>query len=257
MNQDKVEIEHISYIKEHGTLLFHTQISSEVRELYKLPYYEHEILVKLYFDPNINTYYNLAEFQEVKKCAPQFMVWSISTPERVYNLIKQAKPLEYQIISHRYFGEAKLPKPKQLKNIKSIGKVTFIDNHCNPQVFIKDNDVYIKHTDYFSSNWRPPEKERIDMPLSYYLKKYFDQGRNEKFVYADGWGSIVLRNEAWICLKNYVDYIATEDEIAVVEKIIEQQKNDAYTNGGLDVIAEQLFWERFWEQVYKLVKQNI
>ena len=111
----------------------------------------------------------------------------MSTPKEVYEMISMQYP-KYIIYSHRYYGEPKLQKPKELKGIKPIGKATYIPKHCEPQVFIKENDVYIRHTDYFSYTWQPPKGERIDMPISYYMNKYFNTKRNEKFVYPDCWG---------------------------------------------------------------------
>ena len=70
----------------------------------------------------------------------------MSTPEKIYNLLSINNP-EYIILQRRYYGQPKLTKPKELKGIKSIGKATFIPKHCEPQVYVKNNDVYIKHTD--------------------------------------------------------------------------------------------------------------
>ena len=152
----------------------------------------------------------------------------------------------------RYYGQPKLTKPKELKGIKSIGKATFIPKHCEPQVYVKNNDVYIKHTDYFSYLWRPLEGERIDMPVSYYVKKYFNKNRNEKFVYADTCGSIILRNEAWIMLKDTLPLILTENNTLIANKIFELQKKDKYTPYDIDDNE----WIRFLENVCKCVKEN-
>ena len=152
----------------------------------------------------------------------------------------------------RYYGQPKLTKPKELKGIKSIGKATFIPKHCEPQVYVKNNDVYIKHTDYFSYLWRPLEGERIDMQLSYYMEKYFNKTKKEKFVYPDTFGSIILRNEAWIMLKDTLPLILTENNTLIANKIFELQKKDKYTPYDIDDNE----WIRFLENVCKCVKEN-
>ena len=153
----------------------------------------------------------------------------MSTPEKVYKLILIQYP-QYIIYSHRYYGEPKLSKPKELKRINPIGKAIYIPKHCEPQIFIKDKDVYIKHTDYFSYIWSPPEGERIDIPLSYYAEKYFNKKKKNKFVYPDCWGSIVLRNEAWILLKDIIPLMETENSILVSKNILQMQRYDNYSS---------------------------
>lgn len=110
----------------------------------------------------------------------------MSTPEKVYNLISQERP-EYIVYSHRYYGQPKLSKPKELKGIKQLCIADFIPNKCKTPIFVKDNDIWIKHSDYFSSEWRPPEGENTGMPISYYMKKYFNKERKENlYILMDG-----------------------------------------------------------------------
>ena len=175
----------------------------------------------------------------------------MSTPEKIYNLLSINNP-EYIILQRRCYVEPKLTKPKELKGIKPIGKATFIPKHCEPQIYIKDNDVYIKHTDYFSYLWQPLEGERIDMQLSYYMEKYFNKTKKEKFVYPDTFGSIILRNEAWIMLKDTLPLILTENNTLIANKIFELQKKDKYTPYDIDDNE----WIRFLENVCKCVKEN-
>lgn len=111
-----------------------------------------------------------------------------------------------------------------MQNIKPIVSVKF-HQRCNPQIFMKDNDVWVKHTDYFSQMWRPPKNERTDMSTNYYCKKYFGKAKREKFCYADMWGSIILRNEAWIKICNLVP-LCKHLEInclQIAQKIIDSQ----------------------------------
>ena len=165
--------------------------------------------------------------------------------------------IEYIEYSKRFYGQPKLVKPKELKNINSIGSVEFVPNHCNPQIFIKDDDTWIKHADYFSAAWRPPEGERIDMPLSYYVNKYFNKNKKEKFVYADGWGDIVLRNEAWLKITNVVglirkcNYNRYQTEYRMAHEILNKQISKL---GFEDYSCE---WERYWENVMRFVNKYL
>jgi hypothetical protein len=92
------------------------------------------------------------------------------------------------------------------------------------------------------------------MPLSYYLEKYFSTSRKEKFVYSDAWGDIVLRNEAWILLKDYLPLVETEDCVSFAEHVLSQQVKDGYSK-GLDL--HDMEWIRFYEDVYRIVKTHL
>ena len=112
-----------------------------------------------------------------------------------------------------------------------------------------------KHTDYFSRRWQPPEGERIDMPLSYYAKKYFNKDKNEKFCYPDCWGDIILRNEAWLKIENLVP-MCEYREMSYLQIARQVLKEQQFVIKGMssDVEAE---WERFWEKVVRLVREYI
>lgn len=65
----------------------------------------------------------------------------MSTPKKVYKLISLKYP-EYIIYSHRYYGEPKLSRPKQLKNIKQLCSVNFIPKKYKTPIFIKKIMIY-------------------------------------------------------------------------------------------------------------------
>lgn len=248
--KDKSHEECISKIKQHSEFLGYDRFNYEV---YKCYYYKGYLIIRLAKDTSDNTYYDYADYQEYKtNRLIQPVLKTMSTPKEVYNLIIIKNP-QYIICSHRYYGEPKLSKPKELKGINPIGKATYISKHCEPQIFIKYNDVYIKHTDYFSYIWQPPIGERIDMPLTYYLKKYFSKAKKNNFIYPDCWGSIVLRNEAWILLKDILPMIQTENNTLTAQNIIQMQKNDKYS--FIDT-SNECEWIRFWENVCKCVKNH-
>lgn len=52
----------------------------------------------------------------------------------------------------RFYGQPKLKKSKELKNIKESFTVDYIPKKCKCTVYIVNNDIWVKHRDYFSSS---------------------------------------------------------------------------------------------------------
>lgn len=245
---DKSHEEYIAKIKQRSEFLGYDRCNNEI---YKCNCYKGYLIIQLAKDNTDDTYYDYAQYQEYKNSNFIIPITKVrSSPKEIYELINIQEP-KYIIHSHRYYGEPKLSKPKELKGIQSIGKAIYISKHCEPQIFIKDNDVYIKHTDYFSYTWQPPKGERIDMPLTYYLEKYFNKSKNNKFAYPDCWGDIILRNEAWILLKDIIHLIETENITLSARKILQLQRYDEYS--FIDT-SNECEWMNFWENVCRCIK---
>ena len=83
--------------------------------------------------------------------------------------------------SKRKYGEPKLNKPKELKNIKQLYSVEWIPKKCKCSCFVYNKDLYIQHRDFGSQE-------------VYGYNYEFRQ----KFIYNDTFGCVVLRGEAWI-----------------------------------------------------------
>lgn len=200
----------------------------------------------------IDKYYAYADYQ-LSPNLTERITWTVTNLAEIDRLLSLGD-MEYIIVSRRFWGEPKLDKPKELKGIKSIGGVDFIPKYCKPQLFIKDNDLYIKHNDYFSYYWQPPKGERIDMPLSYYANKYFNKKMKEKFCYSDCWGSIVLRNEAWLCIKNAVGWTELKNKYRWCRDVFGIQKK----NISIKLTGEfEMEWLRFWEGCYNVLKKEL
>lgn len=226
----------------------------EERELYKCTCFCGWCYVMFTKDLRDNTYCDCVHYQlyEYGRFVEP-VTWNFVTPKYFYENILDVQEVRYIEHSFRKFGEPKLSKPSELKGIKSVGSVDFIPKHCKPQLFIKDKDVWVKHTDYFSPAWRPPAGERIDMPTSYYLNKYFGtKCSKEKFIYPDCWDSIILRNECWLVLENLVPLLKCRDmnSLQVARKILQKQK--MVVGGMSDEVT--LEWERYWERVVNFLK---
>jgi hypothetical protein len=162
--------------------------------------------------------------------------------------------IEYTIHSLRFYGEPKLSKPKELRGIKQIGSVDFVLDKCKCQIFALENDIWVKHNDYFSRDYVPLDKES-GLPLDYFMMKFKGKVKNKKFVYGDAWGGVVLRNEAWIRIINLAEEIKRQRSIIKLkQEILEQQeKLHEFEKGDLWVGD----WERFWENVIKEIKNKM
>ena len=186
------------------------------------------------------------------------LCWTLGNVKDFYNDYLDNKDLSFQIISFRKYGQPKLNKPKELSKIKQIGSVDYIPKHCSCQVFVKDNDVYIKHRDYFSEQFVPSDSNDLGKPLNYTLAKYFPDSKQkrEKFVYSDNWSGVILRNEAWIKLNNLVHIIKRQDyfEPDVRYKIIDLQEQYHHMRCGELLVSDM---ERMWERLLKLIKEEV
>ena len=178
--------------------------SHEQRELYEGDCFCGRIRIRLGKNLLTGQYYQLVQYQVQRTgqlLAPNF--WKSGTAETLWNNVLSVNPCRYEVYSSRTYGQPKLKKPKELAGISSFGSACYISGRCNPKLYLCGNDLWLKHTDYFSSLF-VPEQDRQDMPQSYYLKKYFDKSKVNKFIYNDNWGSIVLRNEAWIVIRSLI-----------------------------------------------------
>ena len=186
------------------------------------------------------------------------LCWTLGNVRDFYEDYLNNKDLEFNIISFRKYGQPKLSKPKELSKIKQIGSVDYISKRCSCPVFIVGNDVYIKHRDYFSEQFVPPDANDLGKPLNHTLQKYFPNisKKKDKFIYTDSWGGVVLRNEAWIKLGNLVHRVKRQDyfELDVRNKIIELQEQFHHIISGELLVSDM---ERMWERLLKLVKENI
>lgn len=164
--------------------------------------------------------------------------WNLSNPADFCKrfLFPQA---EYAVLSsgrnHR--------KPKELSGIRKFASVDF--SKCKCQLFLKGDDLYIDHHDYFSPLWRPPADD-IGKPQNYYLNKYFGgTTRREKFVYADNWAGIVLQNKAWLRITNFVPMVKILNASQISQKvwpmIREYHRWPPY--------ERNMEWERFLEDI--------
>lgn len=160
---------------------------------------------------------------------------------------------KFTVHSQRLFGEAKSIKPKELKNTKQKTSISYI-NRCKCPLFVLGQDVYIKHSDWFSPTLEPTQED-IDathgnITPKYLLQKYFNRkGRNEKFIYPDSFGDAVLRQEAWIILKDIMLDIEEVHQLDLRHSICQQIVDYFDVDEWLHVDMES-FFERAINYLY-------
>ena len=168
------------------------------------------------------------------------------------NLIsKYQNWFKFSLVLDRIFGEPKLKKPKELNNIKQSGNISFCRNKCKCPYFIKGNDIYIKHRDYFSKSFELPIED-IGTPLNVILNKYFNKNKANKFVYSDCWGNVVLRNEAWIKLENIMLFVNDYVPSQLAYMVCQQQKEYHKFEDDLD-----MEWENFYEELFRKLRKAL
>lgn len=154
--------------------------------------------------------------------------WTWSNPKEFVFKYLNSK-LEFVEYSFRSYGEAKLKKPSELKGVNKSFSIDYIPKKARCQVFIKDNDVWIKHIDYLSPSLEV-ETEDLGTGLNTLSQKYLSKSRKNKFSYEDAWGDIILRNEAWICIKNLISQKDITQPLDIVNEIISQQEKKSTLN---------------------------
>lgn len=235
----------IEYIKLNSIFLGY---DTRNRECYKKQLNDGNLIIRLSKDKTDNLYYDYCEYQFQNS---KYLLMPITyTLGNISHVMEQffVPMAEYICYSKRHYGEPKLSKPKELSGIKQSFSVDFIHKKCACQCFIKDNDLWIKHRDYFSSTYCKPED--IGAPLSYRMKKYFGEQKKEKFIYSDNWGSIVLRNEAWLCFRNIKPIILRNKNAhkVMLDLMVHNDENMYKNKDHSEILME---WERFFERIVK------
>ena len=257
---DMSYLDAIQELKSKSELLaIHKIPQNRIREWHRCQLPDGVLRFKLYKDNADDLYYDIAEYQFKSNDSLVYPItFTYSNPAEVYELFF-TPPLTCEFASYRFYGQPKLSKPAELKGVKQSFTVDWIVNRCKCQCFIKDNDLWIKHRDFFSATHRP-NKEDIGTPLVYRAKKYFGKDLNymNNFCYADCWGDIILRNEAWIVFRNFGQVIR-RDRHQPIQNMIKAFSNSDFcikhsisqydlSNGD---------WERFFESVCKQYSLSI
>lgn len=242
------------YITEHFRLIS-VQMNtdgSEQRETYEGNCFLGKIRIRLGKNLLTGQYYQLVQYQV--QAAEKFVVpilWKSCMTETFWNQILSVSPCRYEVYSSRIYRQPKLKKPKEISGINSFGSACYIRKHCSPKLYLSGNDLWLKHTDYFSSVFCPEQNEQ-GKSQNYYLEKYFDKSKANKFTYTDNWGAIVLRNEAWIVIRELIPLIYTElPNYQIADIILESQ---IQVEQGIN---NDVTWRDFWKDAVRVTRNYL
>lgn len=249
-------LKYIEQIKQSSKLVSDITKGNTKREYYFMSNHNGKFDIFVNKDIRDNMYYETLQFRQVT--GREFIVpilRSMTTAQEFCETFLD-EPYRYERLSYRKYGQPKLSTPKELSKIKQVFSGEYIPKKCNCPCYIKGNDLFIKHKDFFS-----PEicnEEDIGTPLNYRLKKYGMATKNEKFCYADNWGAIVARCEAWIVFRNIIPTILREDESQASRLLLELfENNDKMAQIELkNYISFENQWLRFFEDITKKVQNH-
>ena len=245
---DRSYLKYIELIKEKST--YPLRYDPKGREMYAFRISGATLIVK--FSKDEDGYLDIAFYQtwEDKRYLDP-VGFILSDPKYVYDKF-MGEPMTYERISYRQYGQPKLSKPKELKGIKQNFSGEYIAKKCNCPCFCVGDDLYIQHKDFFSSAFESPDED-FGKPVAYLAKKYFDHKKSEKFIYPDGWGSIILRDEAWIVFKNIRPVAERNNSNQLARIMVDMMiDNDIIAKRNLSGYSEFILqWERFYEDVAK------
>ena len=251
--QPYTNMEYLKYIEEmksQSEFLAEQKIKSGTREWYKYVLPDGFARIRLYKDLD-GEYYDIAEYQFMSNDSLIYpCTFTYSNPAKVYSLFF-TMPLSCEVVSYRFYGQPKLAKPAELKGVKQSFSADYIPKKCSCPCFVNGDDLWIKHRDFFSASHRSSDSKDNGTPLIYRAKKYFnmDLSSKEKFIYADCWGGIVLRNEAWIVFRNFGQVIRRDRHQPIQSLIKAFLKADVLIKFNIDSLSND--WYRFFEDVIR------
>jgi hypothetical protein len=247
----------ISEMKSKSELLAVQNLSDiRTRQWYKYVLPDGVLRFRLYEDLRDNTYYDIAEYQFMSNDSLIYpCTFTYSNPAEVYRLFF-VSPFTCEVVSYRFYGQPKLAKPAELKGVKQSFSADYIPKKCSCPCFVNGDDLWIKHRDFFSESFRPPAED-MGAPLGYILEKYFpDLKRHTKnFIYADAWGDVVLRNEAWIVFRNFGQVIRRDRHLPIQSLVKVFLKADIIRKSKINSLSND--WYRFFEDVIQKYNEFI
>lgn len=243
------DTEHLPYIdllmeRSSGEIVTMQRPPSDIRYYFKAetPFGICEIMLSK--DADDGHFYDFCQYRlhEIGKLQIP-VLWTISSPKSAYSELFTGKT-GYFILE---MGK-KPTKPKELKGIKQIGTVGFL-NRAACQFFVVENDLFVKHTDYISPSYR--RDEDIGTPLEYRARKYGMGEKKNKFVYADCWGDIVIRQVVWLRIVNIMPLVKRMNHVQVGMEICRLMCE----YHGFNQLNDPE-WQRFWERAAVMLRSK-
>lgn len=167
-------------------------------------------------------------------------LWSVISAEEFYEkyIEKQDKTLNVIEYSKRRYGEPKLTKPKILRGIMPVFSIMMIGR--KNQIYIQNNDVWIKANDYFSEDIS--QEEAIERGIKIKIR--------EKLCYKNNYVAVTLRGEGWICIQNLLLFINDKSIYRRLNEKIHELYNWKYPD---DISHE---WERIYEELINKLRNE-
>lgn len=205
----------------------------------------------LFKDLRDNHYYDYMEYSHYKKYSYIHpLLKTMTTPQKFYEEFITKSDFSFEIISITKCpgnGE-KLAKPTDLKGVNQIGSVKF--SKALNGVFVCGNDLYIKCNDYFSPSLETQPQD-VGTSLSYRVKKYLGKAKTEKFIYADSWGDIVLKQKAWLKFSGFISLLPHYNDTQIADMCCEKIQRHHHLKDELEVE-----WHIMFEDICKLVRNS-
>lgn len=177
--------------------------------------------------------------------------WHWTTVEDVHALLFDYPHLEYSVHSITSPNKPKITKPSELRGIKQITSIPYIQDRALCGIFLNGNDVWVKHTDYLGTTVDIPHL--VGVPLLTRMKVMGLKPKAKKFIYDDNWGSIVQKKQAWVKISNLnhpmhlkTNEYALSNEILSLLGDTEKLSYESLVDTNMS---------RFWECVVKKVRE--
>lgn len=230
------------YIQELLASEMTVQISGKPQETptYLLRHPEGDLIIMLLLDLSDGRFYDELYFKE----AETDWLWTPSSPEIFVSQYLHRKSIALSIYSQQQYRGTALKKPEEIKGVQRAFSVP-LHERCVCTCFLHHDDLWIKCRDFFSPIWHPPEND-VGFPTRYYMEKYFhSSGPKSKFLYDDCYGSIILRVEAWLVVRNLLPGLSLHGTRKTSALVEDQFKK---------LIGAQLLppeWNAFWKSTIR------
>lgn len=243
------DTEHLPYIdllmeQSSGEIVTMQRPPSDIRHWFKAETQFGICEIMLSKDAEDDHFYDFCQYRLHERGKLQIPVlWTISSPKSAYSELFAGKT-GYFVLE---MGK-KPTKPKELKGMKPIGTVSFL-NRAACQFFVVGSNLFVKHTDYFSPSYS--RDEDIGTPLEYRARKYGISEKKNKFVYADCWGDIVIRQVAWLKITNIMPLVKRMNPVQVGMEICRLMCE----HHGFNQLNDPE-WQRFWERATVMLRSK-
>lgn len=154
-----------------------------------------------------------------------------------------------ELVAYRIYSQPKIQKPRKLCRLSPAFSLILNKSKRKNHVYIVGDDVYVYFFDLFSRAHGFPDPKDMELPTSALQRKYpdeFKSVRREKFIYADGWSTILDRNEGYVRFPGLVEAIRRTGYLpALVGELVEAFCELSRKDSGFDPVGFDCMSQRF------------